>query len=257
MQAIKNVLKARFPKSTTIARTILISLKKRTQIRDAFRHVYNTNGWGGRESVSGEGSSLKQTIILRKKLPSLLCSIQATTMLDAPCGDYFWMKELSLDLESYIGVDIVKEIIDQNRRRYGSARKQFFVKDITRDSLPCVDCILCRDCLDHLSFEHIFQVLENFRKSGAKYLLATTYTQRAHNNDIVTGAWRPNNLQQPPFCFPSPIQLINEECSEGGGKWSDKSLGLWRIDDLPPFSTGVQRFNGLKKISWEFWKSTL
>ena len=109
---------------------MLTSLKKRTQIRDAFRHVYNTNAWGGLESVSGEGSSLEQTVILRKKLPSLLRSIQATVMLDAPCGDYFWMKELSLDLELYIGVDIVKEIIDQNRRRYGGRGKQFLVKDI-------------------------------------------------------------------------------------------------------------------------------
>jgi hypothetical protein len=227
MQAIKSVLKTRFPRSAIIARTMLTSLKKRTQIRDAFRHVYNTNAWGGLESVSGEGSSLEQTVVLRKKLPSLLRSIQATVMLDAPCGDHFWIKELSLDLELYIGVDIVKEIIDQNRRRYGGREKQFFVKDITKDSLPCVDCILCRDCLEHLSFEHIFRVLENFRQSGAKYLLATTYTQRTHNKDSVTGAaWRPNNLQQPPFCFPPPIQLINEECSEGGGKWSDKSLGL-------------------------------
>jgi hypothetical protein len=258
MQAIKNVLKTRFPRSAIIARAMLTSLKKRTQIRDAFRHVYTTNAWGGLESVSGEGSSLEQTVILRKKLPSLLRSIQATTMLDAPCGDYFWMKELSLDLELYIGVDVVKEIIDQNRRRYGGRGKQFLVKDLTRDRLPCVDCILCRDCLDHLSFEHIFQVLENFRQSGAKYLLATTYAQRTHNKDIVTGAaWRPNNLQQPPFCFPSPIQLINEECSEGGGKWSDKSLGLWRIDNLPQFRIGTQRFYDVEKTRWGVWKRTL
>ncbi|HET8670950.1 MAG TPA: class I SAM-dependent methyltransferase, partial [Candidatus Saccharimonadales bacterium] len=180
MQSIKNVLKARFPKSAIIARTLLAPLRERTQVRNAFRHVYNTNAWGGRESVSGEGSSLEQTVILRQTLPSLLRSIQATTLLDAPCGDYFWMKELLLDVELYIGVDIVKEIIDQNRRRYGGRGKQFFVKDITKDSLPRVDCILCRDCLDHLSFEHIFRVLENFRRSGATYLLATTYTQRTH-----------------------------------------------------------------------------
>src|SRR4249920_2906174 len=102
MQAIKMFLKARFPQSPVIAKTMLSSLRKRTDIRDVFRHIYNTNGWGGRESVSGEGSSIEQTVIIRKKLPTLLRSIQATTMLDAPCGDYFWMKELSLDLKLYI-----------------------------------------------------------------------------------------------------------------------------------------------------------
>jgi hypothetical protein len=258
MQTMKHVLKARFPKSAIIARTILTFLKKRPQMRDAFRHVYSTNAWGGRESVSGEGSSLEQTVVLRKTLPSLLRSIHATTLLDAPCGDHFWMKELALDLELYIGVDIVKELIDQNRCRYGGRGKQFFAKDITKDSLPCVDCILCRDCLEHLSFEHSFRALENFRRSGSKYLLATTYTQRTHNRDIVSGAsWRPNNLQQPPFGFPPPIQLINEECSEGRGKWSDKSLGLWRIDDLPQFRIGVRRFSGVEQIRRGFWQRTL
>jgi SAM-dependent methyltransferase len=233
MQPIKRALKTRFPKSATLAKAIVTSLEKRTQIRDAFLRIYKTNAWGGRESVSGLGSSLDQTVVLRETLPSLLRSIQATTMLDAPCGDYFWMKELSLDLELYIGVDIVKKIIDQNRRRYGGTGKQFFVKDITKDSLPRVDCILCRDCLDHLSFEDVFRALENFRRCGAKYLMATTYTNRAHNDDIVTGEWRPTNLQQPPFSFPTPIQLINEHCTEEGGRWADKSLGLWRIQDLP------------------------
>lgn len=258
MQPINNILKARFQKLAALAKAMLTALKKRTQIRDAFRHVYKTNAWGGQESVSGEGSSLEQTVVLRKTLPSLLRSIQATTMLDAPCGDYFWMKGVSLDLESYIGVDIVKEIIDQNRRRYGGRGKQFFGKDITKDRLPRVDCILCRDCLDHMSFEHVFRALENFRQSGAKYLLATTYTERTHNDDIVTGAaWRPTNLQQPPFSFPPPIQLINEECTEDGGKWSDKSMGLWRIDDLPSLTIGLRRFRGVKKLVETLEKSPL
>jgi hypothetical protein len=92
-----------------------------------------------------------------------------------------------------------------------------------------------------LSFEHAFRALENFRRSGARYLLATTYTARTLNKDIITGRFRPTNLHQPPFRFPPPLQLINEECTEEGGKWSDKSLGLWRIDDLPSFAVGVPR----------------
>jgi hypothetical protein len=239
MQHIKKYLKARFPRLTIFAKAVLTSLEAKPQIRDTFYHIYKNNGFGGRESVSGEGSSLEQTVVLRKALPSLLYSIQATSMLDAPCGDHFWMKELSLDLESYIGVDIVREIIEQNHRKYGGPRKQFIVKDITKDRLPTVDCILCRDCLDHLSFEHAFSALQNFRRSGAKYLLATTYTARTQNRDIITGRFRPTNLGLPPFSFPAPLQLINERCSEDKGKWSDKSLGLWRMDALASF-TGAE-----------------
>jgi hypothetical protein len=53
--------------------------------------------------------------------------------------------------------------------------------------------------------------------------------------------WRPLNLQQPPICFPPPLQLIREECTEGGGQWPDKSLGLWRNNDIPVFSTHVRQ----------------
>ena len=237
LQPVKEALKARFPRVANLARAPLHAWRARTQTRDTFRRIYKTGAWKKGESVSGEGSNLEQTVVLRNILPSLLHGIQATTMLDAPCGDHFWMKEFSLNL-NYIGIDIVPEIIDQNRRKYGSPRKTFLVRDITKDSIPRADCILCRDCLDHLSFEDVFRAVENFRLSGAKYLLATTYTERTHNEDIVTGEWRPTNLQQPPFSFPAPIQLINEHCTEEGGKWADKSLGLWRIQDLPSFRIG-------------------
>jgi SAM-dependent methyltransferase len=216
-------------------------LNKGRRIQTTFREIYRTNGFSGRESISGPGSSLEQTSVIRDALPSLLKSIRATILLDAPCGDYFWMKELSLDLELYVGVDIVEEIIYQNRLRYKTSGIEFLVRDITKDRLPRADCILCRDCLNHLSFRYVFRALENFRRSRAKYLLVTTFTERAENEDIVTGGWRPLNLQQPPICLPPPLQLIREECTEGGGQWHDKSLGLWRGDDIPVFSTPVRR----------------
>jgi len=33
--------------------------------------------------------------------------------------------------------------------------------------------------------------------------------------------------------------LINERCDEGGGGWRDKSLGLWRLDELPADGAGA------------------
>ena len=50
--------------------------------------------------------------------------------------------------------------------------------------------------------------------------------------DIVTGDWRPLNLQDKPFNFPSPILIINENCTEDGGEYSDKSMALWDISKL-------------------------
>jgi hypothetical protein len=64
-------------------------------------------------------------------------------------------------------------------------------------------------------------------------LLTTTFTSTRANHDIVTGDWRPIMLQQAPYGFPEPVALINEGCTEFDGRYPDKSLGLWRLADLP------------------------
>ena len=48
----------------------------------------------------------------------------------------------------------------------------------------------------------------------------------------MTGDWRPLDLERDPFGFPAPLELLNERCTEGGGIFADKSLGLWRTADL-------------------------
>jgi hypothetical protein len=231
MQAIKNVLKARFPRATKFASGLLREGTSHEEMTRRFKHIYQGNYWGGDQSVSGLGSSLEQTAVLRSVLPSLLKDLRVSTLLDAPCGDFFWMKELTLDID-YIGVDIVPEAVERNQRQYAAARRTFLVRNITQDVLPHADGILCRDCLDHLSFDDAFRALQNLKRTGAAYLLATTYVDRTRNDDIETSHWRPTNLQLAPFLFPPPIQLINEHCTEEGGKWSDKSLGVWKLQEL-------------------------
>ena len=61
--------------------------------------------------------------------------------------------------------------------------------DITRDRLPRVDLILCRDVLPHLSFADIARAVDNFKRSGATWLLTNTFVDRPRNDDIPTGAW--------------------------------------------------------------------
>lgn len=50
--------------------------------------------------------------------------------------------------------------------------------------------------------------------------------------DIQTGHWRPISFFDAPFNFPQPLELINENCMEGFPKFLDKSLGLWKLEDL-------------------------
>lgn len=195
-------------------------------MEDTFQSIYQTNGWKGDESVSGQGSDLKQTRKIRKEIPLLLNMIDARSILDIPCGDYYWWSRIKgIENLLYIGADIVPELIYANRKLYP---QQFRVLDAATSKLPKVDVIFCRDMLGHLSNADVKRVLKNFRASGSTYLLSTTFPDFYSTADITTGEWRPINLSYF-HGLPDPMLLINEECTEGDGKFASKSLGLWKL----------------------------
>lgn len=198
-----------------------------------FSRIYEKRRWGKEGSASGRGSSLEQTEVVRAALPELLRRLGANSLLDIPCGDFHWMRHVDLGGIQYVGADIVSAMIERNNAEYSAADRRFVVCNILGDVLPRADVILCRDCLVHLSNRDVRAAVANIKRSGATYLVATTYPGHGENRDILTGEWRALNFERPPFCFPAPTEVINERCTEGRGQWADKSLGVWRIADLP------------------------
>ncbi|SDW69182.1 Methyltransferase domain-containing protein [Marininema mesophilum] len=202
-------------------------------MKQIFTDIYRKNRWADPESSSGTGSNHKQTRVLVRALPRLLHQYKIRSILDAPCGDFHWMKEVAPRVPHYIGGDIVPDLIQHNRKRFAAPNRTFRLLDITRSRLPCVDLIFCRDCFVHFSFAHIQLALANFKQSGSSYLLTTTFPRRKHHTDSTTGHnWRPINLLLPPFRFPTPLVVINEGCTEFHGKFADKSLALWKLSDI-------------------------
>ncbi len=237
MNQFKQKIKSHFPGLYGFVKKVYYAgnkaLLNKPQHEIVFNKIYRTNAWGDRETLSGAGSNTVNTTVIREKLPSLLKEFGVRSVLDIPCGDFFWMKDIPLDVEQYIGADIVKDLIAANRNKFESPGKAFLVLDILSDTLPTVDLILCRDCLPHFSRNNIKRALAFMKKSNSRYVLTSTYTSRNENPDIVTGSFRPLNLQIDPFNFPEPITLFNEHCLYGNGIYSDKSLGLWEIKSLP------------------------
>src|SRR5215510_10802135 len=87
----------------------------RKYMESTFAPFYTESLWGDSESRSGPGSNLTRTAKLRHELPALLQEIGARSMLDAPCGDFNWMKDTNLSLDLYFGVDIIPDLIARNR----------------------------------------------------------------------------------------------------------------------------------------------
>jgi hypothetical protein len=198
-----------------------------------FTDIYENMSWGkDQESRSGAGSSLAATENIRRELPKLVEKYGIKTILDIPCGDFNWMKHVDLKGVKYIGADIVTPMVESLQKQYGSKDREFVHLDLMSSDLPKADLVICRDCLVHLSYLDFRRAIDNIIRSGAKYLLATTFTNRRDNNPIRTGEWSPYNLRQNPFCFPKELECVNENCREWYPHFNDKSVCLWSVSDL-------------------------
>lgn len=208
-----------------------LARRRHDHLAAEFHRIHERNLWGDAESRSGPGSTLAETAPLREALPALLRDLGVRSLLDAPCGDCNWIAHVDLGNIAYSGLDIVPALIDANARRFAERGWQFAVADLTRDPLPAADAILCRDCLIHLSFAYVHEALANFRRSGASWLITTTYRGSAPNHDIPSGSWRPLDLETPPFSLPPPAAAIPDGTpTQGMGR---RSLAAWRLSDLP------------------------
>lgn len=219
----------RWVRHIPLAHALRLRLRSRQRI---FTDVYASRAWRSAESGSGTGSEVAATAPVREALPELLRRLGIKTLLDAPCGDWNWMRLVELPVERYWGVDIVPTVIEANRRQYGSERIRFECLDLTADPLPEAELILCRSSFFHFSFADIRAAIANFRRTGAGYLLTNSAPEAEHNTDQFTGApWRALNLCRPPFSFPEPLEMLPDY---GDGRYFP--LCLWRLADLPNVS---------------------
>ena len=178
-----------------------------------FELIYKSNFWSSKESISGLGSEYKNTINLRNEMVKLIKNYKIESILDAPCGDFNWIKSLINKNLKYIGGDIVSNLIDQNNKIYKNDNIIFIPLDITSDKLPNSNLMICRDCLIHLSFKNIKLFFENFRNSNINYLLLTSYKLKdsskvIKNIDITDGEFREIDLSVYPFNLPEPLFKI-------------------------------------------------
>jgi hypothetical protein len=206
----------------------------RPTLAERFAAIYNNRVWLNDRpsgSLSGLGSELANTHTLRQTLQSLLTQLDTRILLDVGCGDFLWIKEITLNCE-YIGVDVVENVISSNVKDYASATRTFQQLDATIDVLPRADTVLCREVMFHLSFRDIWRVLANIQRSQAVFLIATNDIGLSYNADIASGDFRLLNLHAAPFFLPLPSMSIPDDTLSVG-----RTLSVWRTSSLQVHAT--------------------
>ena len=161
-------------------------------VADIFSEIYDRNRWGGRQGAfhSGSGSTATHAEHYGRVIRDFIRSRDVRTVVDLGCGDFRVGAKLIDTGVIYTGVDIVPDLIESNRRQYGSQRVHFECLNIIEDQLPQGDLCLIRQVLQHLSNDQIGKVLHKI--GNYRYVIVTEHypapgALRAKNFDKLCG----------------------------------------------------------------------
>lgn len=195
-------------------------------LKKAFEEYYNEQKKLEGPTVSGAAATLDSTINIRKSLPFICETLSTKSICDIGCGDLHWLNNVELNNITYTGYDIVPNIIKQITLAHNAPNRKFILADALTAKLPQSDLVLCRDVITHLSLFDGRRLLQNIKKSGSHYLLASTKHDRHDaNGDSPAPAWKPVNMMKAPFMLSSPLFLIP-------GNHPHHDMGLWKIDEI-------------------------
>ena len=208
--------------------------------RDKFEAIYRERIWAdaaptllSSASLSGHGSTEQFTRVFRNAIAEFIRQESIASLFDAPCGDFHWMRLMEFPNGfRYIGGDIATSVIENLKSRFSFPDRQFIPFDITLDLFPDSDAWLCKDCLQHLSFEDIAMALHNFTNSNVQWALISNHTDVETNHNIATGDFRHLDLTKPPFNLPPPREILSDKPVE---PVDDERRGVfvWRREDIP------------------------
>jgi SAM-dependent methyltransferase len=201
------------------------------EAREAFGRIYATDEWTG---GSGQGSRVAATQRYRAVLETIVGAVDVRSVVDVGCGDWEFSQLVDWSGVSYLGLDVVPDVIERNRARFGGPRVAFELRDGVNESLPTSDLLICKDVLQHWPIDAIRQFLATTR-SAHRYVLLTNDVSSVHcpperlNSDVPVGGWRTIDLELSPFGV-RPAWRLDLDI---GGEWTKRMLLLVRARSRP------------------------
>ncbi|KAF6257993.1 hypothetical protein COO60DRAFT_1520969 [Scenedesmus sp. NREL 46B-D3] len=130
-------------------------------------------------------SSLERTSNIRRVLQGVVSKYNITSMLDSACGSMVWMPLALKEVEAtnpsfkFMGSDVTCALVDKHTSTFAEhGNWKFDCIDYANQPLPSgYDLTFSRDSLQHVPMHAMWQFLNNFRNSGAKWLLVGSYVK--------------------------------------------------------------------------------
>jgi hypothetical protein len=213
--------------------------------QQAFIRIYETNYWGGALG-SGTGSELGFSVPVRCYLSQLIVAYNIKTILDAPCGDLWWMSHFLEEHPqvNYIGVDIVPALVRHHKSVYqGKSNWEFHLGDLTdtqlfskiKNSSPLWKdnvLILTRHAIEHNTVPDQVTIFRNLHNSGAAYLLTTNHPETCSQPTTTeSGGFSRTNFMLAPVKLPKPVEYLHESEVAYMGLWRLPLVG-WKPDQV-------------------------
>ena len=166
---------------------------------EVFGRYYDSDpAWGG---GSGPGSDPYFTIEYRCFLDKFLRMNDIRSVVDVGCGDWSFSRLLDLRGISYLGLDVVPNIVAKNNRAFGSDTCKFEVMPESPALVPGADLLVMKDVLQHLPDAEVRSLCRSLIPKFKFALLTNSFRKHgaAHNVDINLGEFRCLDLTAPPF----------------------------------------------------------
>ncbi|WP_342269643.1 hypothetical protein [Rickettsia endosymbiont of Orchestes rusci] len=213
---IKNLILLLF----IIAGMLIILERKSFTEKEIFTYIYDNDKWG---KGSGPGSYEENTEVYRKLLQEYFNDSRFKTIIDYGCGDFQIMELINVpDNKIYKGVDVVKKVIENNKKLYGKDNIQFSqIEDFDQlkdNGLLIGDLLIVKDVFIHWPNNKIQNFLDTILPNFNYALITHDIAEECFNKDIQLGGFRPLDIGVSPFNFQNLTVIKEYGTQETGGK---------------------------------------
>ncbi|WP_068076502.1 class I SAM-dependent methyltransferase [Novosphingobium lentum] len=177
-------------------------MERLDEIKSAFSGIYENNVWG---KGSGTGSMPIYNLNYIHFISNFMKWNNIKSVLDYGCGDWQFSRFINWEGIDYTGVDVVEQVIEDNKRDFQTANVKFMTYD-SMDELPEVDLVISKDVMQHLPVEVIKHSL-GVLKTKSKMMVITNdiFPDKWVNVDINPGEGRAIRLTDAPFSMGAAV----------------------------------------------------